>query len=72
MAGKSAGPKLVVLLPFDRTDGWPAKNVEFAPGDSWDSDHPDTPKYLEWGLVGEDVPAPAGSSQPGKSDEGAE
>jgi hypothetical protein len=70
MARKAAAISHAVKQPFDRIDE-PGKNVEWRPGDSWPSDHPDTDKYVEWGLV-EIVPAPAGSSQPGESNEGAE
>jgi hypothetical protein len=67
MANKATAPKYAVNQPFDRTEG--VKNVNYQPGDDWPGDHPDTQKYLEWQLI---VPAPAGSSQPGNTDEGAE
>jgi hypothetical protein len=67
MASKATAPSYAVNQPFDRTEG--AKNVHFEPGADWPADHPDTEKYLEWQLI---VPAPAGSSQPGKTNEGAE
>lgn len=68
MAGKPSAPKYVVNQAFDRTEN-NTGNVPFAPGDPWPGDHPDTEKYLEWQLI---VPAPAGSSQPGKTNEGAD
>ncbi len=64
---KATAPKYAVNQPFDRTEN--GVNTEFVPGADWPADHPDTEKYLEWRLI---VPAPAGSSQPGESDEGAE
>lgn len=67
---KATAPKYAVKKPFDRTEG--AENLHFEPPADWPADHPDTPKYLEWDLIEQIVPAPAGSSQPGKTNEGAE
>jgi len=69
MASKAAAPTYAVNQPFDRTDERTGRDVHFEPGADWPGEHPDTQKYLEWQLI---VPAPAGSSQPGKTDEGAE